>query len=397
MDFRFSEEGEKFRQEVREFLKQEWSEEIQAQRAELQPGSEEAWQFSQEFARKLAKKGWLVGGWPKQYGGQSWSFEQQIVYNEEMAYAGAPRGDSIARGIVGPSIMMAGTEEQKRKHLPAIANAKVVWCQGFSEPDAGSDLWNIKTKAAKVEGGFIMNGQKVWQSQARHANWMITLARSDPESKRAEGISYFLVDMTFKGVNVRPLIIMGLGYHAAEVFLDDVFVPDEALLGGLNMMNKGREISATTFEFERSQISGAASARRVLEGLINYAKETKVDGKPLADNPVVRQRLAQLKTEIEVAQCMSYNIGWMQSARKKVSYQPSEGKVFSSELSQRLVRFGTQLLGLHGQLERGSKWAALNGKITNLYLVTASNTIGGGSSEIMRTTMALRGLGLPLK
>ena len=397
MDFRFSEEGERFRQEIRDFLKQEWSEEVQAQRAELEPGSGEAHEFSMKFARKLGRKGWLVGAWPKEYGGQGWSYEQQLIYNEEMAYAGAPRGDGIGRGIAGPPIMVHGTEEQKRRHLPPIARSEVVWCQGFSEPDAGSDLWNISTRATKVEGGFIVNGQKVWQSGARHAQWMVLLARTDPEAKKREGISYFLMDMKLPGVNVRPLIIMGLGYHAAEVFLDDVFIPDDCVLGGSDMVNKGREMATTTMEFERSGIAGAASARRLLEQLVQYAKETKVNGKPLAQDPIVRQELAELAVEIEVAQVLSYRIGWMQSVGKRVPYEASQGKVFSSELSQRLTRIATQLLGLYGQLERGSKWAVLNGRLTALYMVTASNTVGGGTSEIQRTTVALRGLGLPLR
>jgi len=396
MDFRFSEEGERWRQEIRDFLKEEWwSEEVQAQRENLE--REELFESGREFVRKLVEKGWLCGGWPKEYGGQGWSFEQQIIYNEEMAYAGAPRGDGIGRGIAGPPIMIHGTEEQKRRFLPAIANAEMVWCQGFSEPDAGSDLWNISTKAAKVEGGFVVNGQKVWQSGAMRAQWMVLLARTDPQSKKGEGISYFLLDMKTPGVTIRPLIIMGLGYHAAEVFLDDVFVPDDCVLGGLEMVNRGRQIATTTMEFERSQISGAASARRVLEQLVDYCKETKVNGKPLAQDPIVRQELAQLKIEIEVAQVLSYNILSMQMAGKRVPYQAAQGKLFSSELSQRLVKIGTKLTGLYGQLERGSKWAALKGKFTNLYLVTASNTVGGGTSEIQRTTIALRGLGLPLR
>jgi alkylation response protein AidB-like acyl-CoA dehydrogenase len=396
MDFQFSAEGERWRQEIRDFLKAEWwSEEVQARRADLE--REELFESGMEFARKLVKKGWLCGGWPKEYGGQGWSFEQQIIYNEEMAYAGAPRGDGIGRGIAGPPIMIHGTEEQRRRFLPAIAKAEVVWCQGFSEPDAGSDLWNINTKAAKVEGGFVINGQKVWQSGAMRAQWMVLLARTDPQSKKGEGISYFLLDMKSSGVTIRPLIIMGLGYHAAEVFLDDVFVPDDCVLGGLEMVNGGRQIATTTMEFERSQISGAASARRVLEQLVEYCKETKVNGKPLAQDPIVRQELAQLKIEIEIAQVLSYNILSMQLAGKRVPYQAAQGKVFSSELSQRLVKIGTRLLGLYGQLQRGSKWAALQGKFTNLYLVTASNTVGGGTSEIQRTTIALRGLGLPLR
>jgi alkylation response protein AidB-like acyl-CoA dehydrogenase len=249
----------------------------------------------------------------------------------------------------------------------------------------------------KVEGGFKVNGQKVWQSGARHADWSVLLTRTDPDAKPREGISYFLVDLKSPGVTIRPLIIMGLGYHAAEIFYDDVFVPDSGLVGGLEMMNKGREMATTTMEFERSGIAGAASARRVLEQLVQYTKETEVNGKPLAEDPAVRQKLAELAIEIEIAEVMSYRIGWMQMAGKRVPYEASEGKVFTSELSQRLVKIGTQLMGLYGQLERGSKWAALQGKITNLYLVTASNTVGGGSSEIMRTTVALRGLGLPLR
>jgi alkylation response protein AidB-like acyl-CoA dehydrogenase len=397
MNFRFDQEEERFRQDIRDFLKHEWSDSIQAQRAEMKPGSDEAHEFALEFARRLGKKGWLVGHWPRAYGGQGWSYERQLIYNEEMAYCGAPRGDSVSRQIAGPSIMSHGTEEQKRQHLPPIARAERVWCQGFSEPDAGSDLWNIKTRARRAEDGFIVSGQKVWTTNAHRADWCVLLARTDPEAKRSEGITYFLMDMKLPGVNVRPLMIAGLGYHAAEVFLDGVFISDDCVLGGADQIGKGRNHAVHTMEFERSGIAGAASARRVLEQLVKYVKETRVNGKPLSTVPAVRHDLAELAADIEVAQLLSYRIGWMQSTGKRVPYEASQGKVFSSELSQRIAAIATRIMGLYSQLEMDSRWTLFNGKYANLYLATAVNTVGGGTSEIQRTTIALRGLGLPLQ
>jgi len=397
MNLGFSEEEERWKQEVRDFLNIELPAERMRERAALEIGSEEARQFGLEFNRKMARKGWLVGGWPKEYGGQEWSFAKQFIFNEEISYYGAPRGDVIGKLIAGPAIMSHGTEEQKRQHLPAIAKCEKSWCQGFSEPDAGSDLASLRTGAIETQGGFILNGQKVWTTLASRADWGVFLARTDPQApKKYLGITYFLLDMKTHGVIVRPLAAMGLGnHHVHEVFLDNVFVPESCVLGGLDKKNQAWTQIVGTLDLERSGISGVASARRMLEELVSWARENDREGKRLAQDSLVRQKLAEMAIEIEVARLLSLRIMWMQSQGIRITSESSQAKLFSSELSQRLTNVGMELLGLFGQLERGDKWAVMQGRIENAFLVAVSNTIGGGTSEIMRNTIAIRGLGLP--
>ena len=395
MDFRFSEEDERFRQEVREFFEKELPPELMAKRAEMETGSHEAWEFGMEFARKLGKKGWLLGAWPKEYGGQGWSYTQQFIYDQERGAHGSPRGDFVGVRLAGPAIMVYGTEEQKKQHLPPIAKCEKIWCQGFSEPEAGSDLPALQTRAVKSGDDYILNGQKVWTTQASHADWGIFLARTNPDVKKREGISYFLLDMKTPGIIVRPVEAIGLGPHFCEVFLDDARVPKDCILGGPEWENRGWQQVIKTFSFERSGVSGTASAAKMLEQFVQFAKETKHNGKPLAEDPVVRHKLAELAIEIEVGRLLSYRILWMENAGIPTAYYPSQGKAFSSELSQRLSNVGVHLLGLYGQLETGSKWVPLSGRIENSYLVSLSNTVGAGTTEIMRNTIAI-GLGLPL-
>ena len=338
-----------------------------------------------------------MGGWPKEYGGQEWSFAKQFIFNENISYHGAPRGDVVGKLIAGPAIMSHGTEEQKRQHLPAIAKSEKFWCQGFSEPDAGSDLASLRTGAVETQGGFILNGQKVWTTLASRADWGVFLARTDPHApKKYLGITYFLLDMKTPGVIVRPLSAMGLGnHHVHEVFLDNVFVPESCVLGGPDKKDQAWTQIMGTLDLERSGISGVASARRMLEDLVSWARENYRDGKRLAEDPLVRQKLAKMAIEIEVARLLSLRIMWMQSQGIRITSESSQAKLFSSELSQRLTNVGMELLGLFGQLERGDKWAVMQGRIENAFLVAVSNTIGGGTSEIMRNTIAVRGLGLP--
>src|SRR5205823_1774424 len=231
--FAFAPELEDFRQEVRGFL-----------RANLPPNfkvtndrealNDEEFRFSQQFAQKLATKGWLTMSWPKEYGGQGAGHLKQLVYNEEMGYSGAPLGFGFGTNLVGPTLMVHGNEDQKRRFLPPIARAEVFWCQGFSEPGAGSDLASLQTRAVRDGDEYVISGQKIWTSEGHQADWMILLARTDPVAAKHRGISYFLVDMKTPGVQVRPLVNLMNSHAFNEVFFEDVRVPHANLVSEEN-------------------------------------------------------------------------------------------------------------------------------------------------------------------
>ncbi|GBD13533.1 Putative acyl-CoA dehydrogenase FadE17 [bacterium HR24] len=394
MEFRFSPEEEAFRQEVREFLRQEWSEEATEGGAEspLGYGGGRGLDEIRRFQKKLAQKGWLTLAWPKEHGGMGASIMKQVIFNEEMAYHRAPQQLGVGPDRVGPTIILYGTEEQKREHLPRIANAEVIWCQGFSEPGAGSDLASLQTSAVPDGDYFVINGQKIWTSLAHVADWMILLARTDPDAPKHRGISYFLVDMRTPGITVRPLVDM-TGRHAFnQVFFDNVRVPRKNLVGELN---RGWYVAAATLDFERSGINRVMAGIRLYEELVQYARETERDGRPLMADPTIRHKLAELKIEFEVGRLLAYRVAWIQSQGRIPNQEASMSKLFGSELQQRLARAGIEMLGLGGQLRPGSKWAPMAGRIADYYLASVSTTVAAGTSEVMRNIIAMRGLGLP--
>ena len=394
MEFRFSPEEEAFRQEVREFLRREWREEAAGGGAEgpLGYGGGGGLEEIRRFQKKLAQRGWLTLAWPKEHGGMEASIMKQVIFNEEMAYHRAPQQLGVGPDRVGPTIILYGTEEQKREHLPRIANADVIWCQGFSEPGAGSDLASLQTTAVADGDYFVVNGQKIWTSLAHVADWMILLARTDPDAPKHRGISYFLVDMKTPGITVRPLVDM-TGRHAFnQVFFDNVRVPRKNLVGELN---RGWYVAAATLDFERSGINRVVAGIRLYDELVEYARETQRDGRPRMANPAVRHPLAEQKIEFEVGRLLAYRVAWIQSQGRIPNQEASMSKLFGSELQQRLARAGIEMLGLGGQLRSGSKWAPMAGRIADYYLAAVSTTIAAGTSEVMRNIIAVRGLGLP--
>jgi len=385
MDFAFTPEEEAFRREVRAFLRDELAGDIE------RGGSPERWRQYRGFVKKLAERGWLTLAWPAEWGGQGAGYMQQLVYNEEMAAHDAPATD-LGSDRVGPTIMLYGTDEQKARFLPPIVKGEAIWCQGFSEPGSGSDLASLQTRAVQDGDEFVINGSKIWTSLAHFAEWMILLARTDPEAPKHKGISYFLVDMNTPGIEVRPLVDM-LGRHQFnQVFFQDVRIPRDALLGELN---RGWYVATATLDFERSGIQRVMGNQRTYELLARYASETARDGRPLIAQPLVRHQLADLKIEFEVGRLLAYRVAWMQHQGLVPNYEASVSKMFGSELAQRLANAGMRLMGLGGQLTPGSPWARLEGRIETLYLNAAALTIAAGTSEIQRGIIAGRGLGLP--
>jgi alkylation response protein AidB-like acyl-CoA dehydrogenase len=390
MDFRFTDEEEAFRTEVKEFLRQElpsgWDEQFDA---ESEMGMAAQGDFATQFQKKLAHKGWIALPWPKEYGGMKATVMQQMVYNEEMAYTGAPTGFNMGVAWVGPSLMIYGTDEQKKRFLPRITNLEDTWCTLYSEPGAGSDLAALQTRAVRDGDEWVINGQKIWTSGAHRSNWGWLAARTDPEAPKHKGISMFLVPMDSPGITIRPLINMAGQHGFNEVFFEDVRIPADMLVGQENM---GWYQLAVALDFERSSIGGSARARRLWEQLLAFVRS---DGMFVAAKPEIRHRLADVRIEIDVAQFLSYRVASLQQAGKIPNYEATIAKLYSSELGQRLASSGIELLGMYGQLHPKSKHAQLKGRMERYYQLSVAETVAGGTSEVMRGVAAIRGLGLP--
>jgi 3-oxocholest-4-en-26-oyl-CoA dehydrogenase alpha subunit len=386
MEFKFTAEHEALRSEVRQFLR----ETIPPGPVPTRPASEENWEAQLAFSRKLAAKGWVAPAWPKEYGGLGWPHIKQMVFNQELSYAGAPDGGRrFAVGMIGPTLIVHGSPEQKREHLARITAGDVVWCQGYSETGAGSDLAALQTRAVRDGDEYVVNGQKIWTTGAHHADWCFLLVRTDPNAPKHRGISFLLADMNTPGITVRPIPNMA-GYHEFnEVFFDDVRIPVANRVGE---ENNGWYVAMTLLDFERSNVASIAANQRSLE-LLAEAVRSRSAGREL--DAITRHRLADLWTSNEVGRLLSYRTAWLQEAGKVANYEASVIKVFATELGQRIMYAGVNLLGLGGALEPDSKYVRWKGFIEKSHLTSVSPTIFSGSNEIQRNIIAQRGLGLP--
>ena len=396
MDFKFTEDEAAFRRQVRQWLEQE----IPQRWIELDPGiweeTEESWALAREFQRKLGQKGWLAPAYPKQYGGLELSHMKRLILAEELAYSRAPLSIEVEVTVnwVAPSIMLFGTEKQKKDYVTSIAKGDIIFCLGYSEPNAGSDLASLQTRAVEVGDEYVINGQKTWCSYGHLADYCWLAARTNPDASRHEGISIFIVGMKTPGITVRPLVNILNCHSFNEVFLDDVHIPKENLIG---QKDNGWYHLMIALDFERSSIGYAAANQRIIEELIKYAKETTRNGKPLASDPLIRNELAQLAVENEVARMMAYRIAWMFSKGLHPSYESSISMVLVSEVMRHTANVGLRILGHYGELDRDSKWTIMNARIMRMCLSSLSIGVGGGSNEIQRNIIAMRGLGLPRK
>jgi alkylation response protein AidB-like acyl-CoA dehydrogenase len=394
MDFEFTEDEVVFQRQVRQWLEQE----IPQKWIELDPGiweeTEESWALAREFQRKLGQKGWLAPAYPKEYGGLELSHMKRLILAEELAFNRAPLSIEVEVTVnwVGPSIMLFGTEKQKRDYITGIAKGDIIFCLGYSEPNAGSDLASLQTRAVEAGDKYVINGQKTWCSYGHLADYCWLAAKTNPDASRHEGISIFIVDMKTPGITIRPLINI-LNHHSFnEVFFDDVRIPKENLVG---QKDNGWYQLMIALDFERSSIGYAAANQRTIEELIKYAKETTRNGEPLANDTLIRNELAQLAVENEVARMMAYRIAWMFSKGFHPSYESSMSMVFTSDVMRHTANTGLRILGHYGELDRDSKWTVMNARIMRMCLSSLSIGVGGGSNEIQRNIMAIRGLGLP--
>lgn len=395
LDFSLTPEQEALKKEFEDFFREEMKK-APPLGAENIYDNDEAWDFHCYMARRLGVKGWISRPWPKAYGGQEASILEQLLFNEVKAYHRAPGIDIQGVCMLAPTLLASGNEEQKQQHLPPIARGEIMWCQGWSEPNAGSDLASLTTRAVRSGDYYIINGQKTWTSGAHRAQWCFMLARTDPNQARHRGLSFFLVDMKSPGLNLRPVKGMNETHMFNEMYFDDVRVSKENLVGE---ENRGWYVSLMTMNFERSSIGFMAEAKRNLEELLEFCKETKRNGERLSEQPLVRHLLAQLTIDVEVGLALSYKVAWLQQKGEAfiipAAVTACSGKVYGSELGQRLAYAGSRILGLYGQVKAGSKWAPLKGRFESSYQDCVSINIGGGTSEIQRNVVALRGLELP--
>ncbi len=348
MDFQLGEKEEKLRAEIREFVKEEMPPDYYGFPFADEHDDEE-WAFSLSMSKKLAQKGWLTMAWPKEHGGMGASTWERMVYSEETSYWGVPGTLMGISGIgwVGPSLIMYGSEEQRKKYIPPIAAGEPdgIWCTGYSEPDAGSDFANIRTRADRKGDEYIVNGQKVWTSAAHRARWCWLAVRTDPDAKKKHhGISIIIVDMKSEGITVRPILNYN-GYHIFnEVFFDNVRVPAENIVG---VENKGWYQLMQSLMFERGLVGTETygANKRMLDELVHYAKESG-----LIKRPEIRQRLADIAVEIESLKLLAYETVWKIDRGLLPVYEPSRDKAFTDMLMQNLSIIGTEIIGAYSQL-----------------------------------------------
>ncbi|MBU2644687.1 acyl-CoA dehydrogenase family protein [bacterium] len=395
MEFQFGEKEERLRTEIREFVKAEMPPHYIGKYFEEETNDED-WAFSMAMSKKLAQKGWLTMSWPKEYGGMDASRWERVVFAEEASYWGIP---GLGMGIsgtawVGPSLMLFGTEEQKKKYIPQIATGEPdgVWCTGYSEPDAGSDMAAMQTSAIRDGDAYVINGQKVWTSCAHYARWLWLACRTDPEAKKKhQGLSLIIVDMKSPGLTVRPLENYVGGHVFNELFFKDVRVPVKNLVG---VEGKGWSQLMTALSFERGTAIGTtASAQRLLDELVIYTK-----GTGQIKQPEIRQKLARLAIDIEAARVMAHEVVWMETVGKPVLHEPSRDKAFGDMLQEKLGRIGSDIIGVFSQMDPAAyknRWSRLRGAFEHLYHYNIGFAIAAGTTDTQRNIMGQFGLQLP--
>jgi alkylation response protein AidB-like acyl-CoA dehydrogenase len=390
MELRFGEKEEALRKEVQTFLHDQLGSK-ESRGGQLGSRSDEEFEKAKAFNAALAERGWIAPAWPKEYGGLGASIYEQMVFNEEFGYNGAPdtgtRGFGV--GMIGPTLIIHGNEEQKREYLPKITSGEHIWCQGYSEPGAGSDLASLQTRAFRDGDEYVINGQKIWTSGGHRANQMFCLVRTDPDAPKHRGISFILIDdiKNTPGLTIRPLVNMANRHHFNEVFFEDVRVPARNIVGE---ENRGWYVGMTLLDFERSGIGTTAAQKRVLENLAQNLRDRSPE-----DRKRYRTRVADFVIANNVGRFLGYRIGSIQARGEVPNYEASVVKIYQSELGQKIYNFGVNMLGLSGQFVPEEPTAPFGGDLPESYIQAVPSSIYSGSNEIQRNIIATRGLGLP--
>jgi alkylation response protein AidB-like acyl-CoA dehydrogenase len=395
MDFDFTAEQQEFRREVREWLAANVPPELRGRGFAATRADRAQVERLREWQRILHKAGYVGIDWPAELGGRGASLVEQIILYEEMARSQAPQ--PINRGglsMLGPTLMKHGTTAQQARHLARILTAEEIWCQGFSEPNAGSDLANLQTRAVLDGNHYVVNGQKVWTSMAHVADWGFFLVRTDPAAPKHKGISFILIDMTAPGITIRPLRQITGEAEFNEVFLDNVRVPAANVVG---KVNEGWEVAVTTLMYERDLLTMIRhiSLRSALERLIALARRTRKHGRPAAADPVLRQKIAQLAIAERSLQLNGYRSLTRIHQGGAPGPEGSTSKLFWSQVDQDLAEVATEVIGPYSQIAAPSRWAPDEGQWEFYCLLARGSGIRAGTSEILRNILGERVLGLP--
>ncbi|MFP6628970.1 MAG: acyl-CoA dehydrogenase family protein [Myxococcota bacterium] len=388
MDARFSEEDEAFRREIAGWLEQNLSGEFENVRGRGGPGDEHAlFEERHAWERKLGEAGWIGIGWPKSVGGRDLDLSQQVVFHEEYARAGGPgRVGHIGEGLLAPTLIHYGSDEQKQRFLPAIRSGDEIWCQGYSEPNAGSDLANVQTRAELIGDEWVISGQKVWTSGASHSDWCFVLCRTNPDAPKHKGLSYLLVPMRQAGVEVRPIVQLTGDAEFSETFFNEARAPAENLVGE---PGDGWKVAMGTLAFERgaSTLGQQMLFQNDLDRVIAVAKE---NGK--AADPVIRQRIAQAWMGLRIQRYNALRT-LSQSEGAELSREAMITKIYWATWHRDLGKLAMDVLGPQAEITEGAPYQL--GALQRMFLFTRSDTIYGGSNEIQRNIIAERALGLP--
>ena len=353
--------------------------------------TDDGWQYHLQCAKEFASRGWLSLGWPAEYGGQG-TMMDKVFLSEATGYHDVPGVDIFGVDMLAPTLLAAGSDEMRREYLPSIRSGERMWCELWSEPNAGSDLAGLATSAVRQGDEYVINGQKTWSTGAHRGHWAFALVRTDPHAERKQkGITFLLFDMKTPGITVNPLLYMDGGHLYNEVFLDDVRVPVKNVVG---QENEGWGVTQTLANFERSSLGAIMAMHRQLEHLVQHCNETRVKGAPLAHDPLIRNRLADIACQLWAAHALAYKIVDAQSRQQMAAFDASAVKVISGELQARMAQVGTDILGPYGQV-KDSKWSTFEGFFEKWYQQSFILNVAMGTNEIQRNIIAWYGLGMP--
>jgi alkylation response protein AidB-like acyl-CoA dehydrogenase len=389
MDLTLSPSEEEFREGVRAWLQENHP------GPEPEAGLDEIMDFRRDWQRKLHEAGWAGISWPREYGGRGATMIEQAIFAAEATRQEAPApANVLGLAMGGPVVIAHGTDEQKARYLEPILTGEEIWCQGFSEPESGSDLASLKTRAVKDGDEWVVTGQKVWTTFAQYAKWCMLVARTDPDAPKHQGLTYFLMDMKQEGVQTRPLVqITGEG-EFNEVFFEEARVPDENVVGGVG---NGWAVAITTLMNERAGLAfGAISQiQNSLGRLGRLAKETPSNGGTAAEDPYFRQRIAQLHIEVETMRLNAYR-GLTKTMQSGIpGPEGSLGKWQWADINQDLTELALEIEGAYSLLMSGSEHAVAGGAWQYSFLRSRANSIEGGTTDILKNIIAERVLGLP--
>ena len=392
MDLNYSQEENAFREQVRSWL--------QANLPRNEPMSpregddDKTWlENAKRWQRRLYEAGYVALSWPKEYGGQALDPVRQSIVNDELVQARAPQLVGLSGlGLLGPTLISWGTEEQKRRYLPKILTAEEIWCQGYSEPGAGSDLASLRTRAEIVGDEFVVNGQKIWTSGAQYSDMIFCLVRTDADAPKHRGISYILMDMHSPGITIRPLVQMTGERGFNEVFFDNVRVPRKNLVGKLN---EGWIVANSTLFHERNVLGAATASQQLFNRLLDLARTIKRNGHPMTHDPVIRQRLADLEIRVEAMRFHCYRQLTDQIHGRAPGIESMVNKLVGTELNHDLATAAMEVMGDYSMLARKQEAVLDHGFWPYEWMFSLGLVIGGGTSHIQKNIIAERGLKMP--